>query len=63
MKRRYVYDPRKQIMMVFEGDHNIGGYIGLIAERKFERLLMTDAIIEMGEFLTARERQEKIRKS
>ena len=55
-KRKYVYDPQKQIMMVFDGNRNVGGYIGQIAERKFEKLLLTDVDIEIGEFLTRRER-------
>ena len=59
MKTRYVYDPKKQLLMVFQDQHLKGGYNGQIAERKFEKLLLTDAKIELGQFLTAKERQDK----
>jgi hypothetical protein len=62
MKKRYIYDPKKQILMVFENGRNVGGYIGRIAERKFEQLLDTNEQIELGEFLTANERQERFNK-
>ncbi len=58
-KLRYVYDPHKQLLVVFEDNHMIGGYNGQIAERKLEKLLLTDVKIELGQFLTAKERQDK----
>jgi len=51
----YVFDPRRSMLMVFECERNIGGYIGIVAERKFERLLLTDAIIKIGRCLTLKE--------
>lgn len=57
--RRYVYDPRRMVLLVFDGQKNIGGYIGRIAEHKFERLLMTDCRIELGEFLTSAEKIQR----
>lgn len=53
---RYIYDPKKQILMVYAGEKNLGGYLGQIAERKFEKLLCTDARIELGSFLSAKEK-------
>jgi hypothetical protein len=47
------------VLIVFDGQRNIGGYIGQIAEQKFARLLMTDVTIELGEFLTRREIEER----
>ena len=58
-KLKYVYDPRKQVMMVFRDGHNIGGYMGQIAERKFESLLLTGVVIELAEFLTRSERSQR----
>jgi len=55
MTRRYIYDPGKNILMVFEGTHHVGGYMGKIAERKFESLLMSGTQIELGRFLTRKE--------
>jgi len=57
--RRFIYDPRRMILLVFEGEKNLGGYIGQIAERKFEGLLMTDEQISIGEFLTKREIEDR----
>jgi len=57
--RKYVYDPRRMVLMAFDGTRNVGGYIGQIAEHKFERLLMTDVRIELGEFLTRKEIEER----
>lgn len=57
--RRFIYDPRKMILLVFDGEKNLGGYIGQIAERKFEGLLMTDEQIAIGEFLTKREIEDR----
>ena len=59
MKRKYIYDPQKRLLMAFEDGRMIGGYNGQIAEWKFEELLLTDATIELGQFLTAKERSEK----
>jgi len=55
---KYVYDPVKQVLVVFEDGHMKGGYMGQIAENKFEDLLLTDSIIEFGRFMTAKERKE-----
>jgi hypothetical protein len=54
----YVFDPKKLMLIVYDEDKKcLGGYIGQIAERKFEKLLMTDAFITLGSFLTEREKQ------
>jgi hypothetical protein len=54
---RYVFDARKQLLMVYKGDHLIGGCFGQIAERQLETLLCTDAKIELGHFLSKKERE------
>lgn len=48
--RKYAYDPQKQVLLVFEDGKLYGYYGGNIAEKKFEQLLDTDAIIEIGSF-------------
>ena len=55
----YIYDPHRSMLAVFENDQPIGGYIGQIAERKLEKLLDTDAVIHLGEFLTRSEINER----
>ena len=55
----YIYDPRRSMLVVFEDDKPTGGYIGQIAERKIEQLLLTDAMIQLGEFLTAQEIKDR----
>ncbi len=55
----YVYDPAKQILAVYENNKIIGGYIGIIAERALQRLIMTDRPISIGKLLSYEERQDK----
>ena len=45
---KYVYDLKKQTLYVFRGHRNVGGYIGMNAERKFNELLMTGVEICLG---------------
>ena len=59
MNVKYVYDPKKRVLMKFQGDRNVGGYIGKIAEDKFEELLLTEANISIGVFLTSKERMQR----
>jgi hypothetical protein len=49
-KRKYAYDPQKQVLIVYDGKKVLGYYGGGIAEQEFEKLLETDAIIEIGSF-------------
>ena len=56
---KYIYDPHKKMLVIYHDGHMMGGYNGQIAEREFEKLLLTDATIEFGQFLTAAERREK----
>ena len=49
---RYVFDPGRSMLIVFEGKRNVGGFIGKIAEREFEKLLLTDARIELGKVIS-----------
>ena len=49
-KRKYAYDPQKQVLIVYEDNKIYGYYGGKIAEQEFERLLDTDVVIEIGQF-------------
>jgi hypothetical protein len=59
MTRTYIYDPVRSILVAQEDGKSLGGYFGRIADKIFETLLMTDAVIHLGEIMSKREREAK----
>ena len=55
----YIYDPKRSILVAYEGGKSLGGLFGRIADRTFESLLMTEAEIHLGEIMSSREKLER----
>ena len=45
---KYIYDPDRPELVVYDGDKAVGGFIGEMAEKQFAKLLETDAHIEFS---------------
>lgn len=58
MIQTYIYDAKRSILVVQENGKSLGGYFGCIADKIFEQLLMTDAVIHLGDIMSKREREE-----
>jgi hypothetical protein len=55
---KYIYDPDRPELVVYDGDKPMGGFIGEMAEKQFAKLLETDAHIEISN-MYSKEKQRK----